>query len=300
MVACANKKQDLDKADAGGKLESLTEMIGASNYLTKLGNAPTMKGASLSPDSKISGSIKPDMNVSSVDWDTLASRIKDGASYLGYQDGDLLRASVKGESFASIVTESPFAKKLNYENRARLDEGLADSKMVAQRVVESHRDKTGSEPLAAAPAPATAASGTDNEIRIASNQAGSPAESGERNASGGAVAPATQAGQAQAQAGNGEKAAANKGAEAAANRAMLEAERLEAVAQAAALARAEKRTYRSPASVVQSKVEDLLDTSLFQRISQTYRRKSNNMRTFDSRSGDLIRSIEKPEIFRSL
>jgi hypothetical protein len=51
---------------------------------------------------------------------------------------------------------------------------------------------------------------------------------------------------------------------------------------------------------MQSKVEDLLDTTLFQRISQTYRRKSSGMRTFDTRSGDMIRSIEKPEIFRSL
>lgn len=291
MVACAEKRNNFDADKKNGKLESLTEMIGASNYLEKLAGGPTMKDTPFNVDSKVSGSIKSDLNLSSVDWDSLASRIKDGASYLGYQDGDIVRASLKGESFSSIVTESPFAQKLNYENRAKLDEGLADSKLISQRVVQSHREKTGIEPLAEASEPVAA----QNEIHVGANHPAQSDESGARDATGGAVSPGKTEGQ-----GNTTAAANANTATSPGNRALLEAERLEAVARAAAIARAENKAYRSPASVVQSKVEDLLDTTLFQRISQTYRRKSAGMKTFDARSGDLIRSIEKPEIFRSL
>lgn len=289
MVDCANRKKDIDETDTVGKLGSLTEMIGASNYLTKLAKGPSMKGSSLAPGSKVSGSIKLDTKVSSVEWETLASRIKDGASYLGYQDGDILRASLKGESFSSIVQESPFAQKLNYENRAKLEEGLADSKMISQRVVQAHREKN--EPIAATESPEE-----QGEIRIGANHSTPPAESGEKSATGGAVAPASEAqAAAKPKAADAKPAGVNEG-----SRAMLESERLEAVAQAAALARSEKRAYRAPASLAQSRVEDLLDTTLFQRISQTYRRRGAGMKVLDSRSGDLIRSIEKPEIFRSL
>lgn len=291
MVDCANRKENIDKTDNAGRIESLTEMIGAKNYMGKLASGPNMKGSSLAPDSKISGSIKPDMEVSSVEWESLASRIKDGASYLGYQDGDILRASLKGESFSSIVQESPFAQKLNYENRAKLEEGLADSKMISQRVVQAHREKN--EPVAATENPEE-----QGEIRIGANYSAHPAESGEKSATGGAIAPANEAQAAakpKAADATAKPAGVNEG-----SRAMLESERLEAVAQAAALARSEKRAYRAPASLAQSRVEDLLDTTLFQRISQTYRRRGAGMKILDSRSGDLIRSIEKPEIFRSL
>jgi hypothetical protein len=271
---------------------SMTEMIGAGNYLQKLADAPTMNGASYNPNSKISGQLANQVEVKSIDWESFASSVEDGASHLGYEEGDILRATFKGESFDSIVSNSPFVKnKLNYVQRAQIEESLADSKMVAQRVMQTYRTKTGAEPVEVAESPAQS-----GDVQIAANHQAQTPESNETNASGGAVAPGSTAeSPKEAKANAAPAAGAPSG-----SRAMLEAERLEAVARAAALARAENKSYRSPASVMQSKVEDLLDTTLFQRISQTYRRKSSGMRTFDTRSGDMIRSIEKPEIFRSL
>lgn len=297
MVSCAKKKEEFDSAEYGAKLRSLTDMIGAQSKGASI-TAPNLKDAILAPASSVSGDIKKDMSVGSLDWDDLAGKIRDGASYLGYQNGDIIKASMKGEPFSSIVSESPFVQKLNFENRAKVEEGLADSKMIAQRVVQTHQEKTGSEPLAemAQNFSPTEQSGSvhigpkDGTSPYASNAEQSATDSGGLAPDSRPASPSTQSTPTYSAAPISQER----------SRLMLEAERQELVAATAARARSEKKSYRELASMAQSRVENLMDTSLFQRVSQAYRRRSSGMNGLESRSGDLIRSIEKPEIFRDL
>jgi hypothetical protein len=295
MVSCAERKKIFEDKKLDLKLGSLTQNIGAANYKTSIPGGPSLAGMLLAPQSNVSGEIKPDITVEALDWSELSTKVKDGASYLGYHEGDIIRASLKGETFSSIVTESPFAKDLNIENRAKLDEGLSDSKMIANRVIQTYQENGGQSLAENDTASGSNGQEQPGELRVNLNQ---PAFGSEAygNTAAGQGAPANATGGAVAPGGNG-KAEAADAAEA---HKMLEAERIEAVAKAAAIYRAESKPYRTPASIVQAKVEDLFDTTLFHRVSQAYRRKSAGMKTFDSRSGDLIRSIERPEIFRNL
>jgi hypothetical protein len=249
--------------------------------------------------------------VNASGWEDLAGKLTDGASFLGYENGDILRATGKGESFASIVSSSPFAEKLNAVNRRKLDEALEDSKMIADRVAQTSREKRGDSSPAEDAAPRVDQSPESDVSSPHSGLVG--AETDGLGVIRTGISP-TAAANGTNDAGETPSAAEGTSAPPASTvmalkrpaQRLTEAQRIEAIQLAATRSRLAHEPYRGPASASENAApaaapETLADDlSLFQRVSRTYRKRSPWLNPLGERAGDRLRSMAKPEIFRGL
>lgn len=234
---------------------------------------------------------------------------EDGSEFFGLEKGELLRRAKTGASFYEVVKDSPFAEKLNAGLKEKLDYGLTESSLVADRVrVRQELEKLGEKVTEKAieerlaEGPATPLAPAAEIIPASSVAAPVPAPVA-------AAIPTTQSVAASV-------APLARAEPAASERALTLAERIDAVAAAARARQAAVRAGRSPSSVpiplvtplVQAApATNLLDTSLFQRIRQLYQRRGATFRppATDSQgaateSGRALKSLAEPAFFQSL
>jgi hypothetical protein len=306
MTSCKDFKDDKESKDQD--FTNFTEML-TFNPKQLAPDAPSLGGLNLS-QSSVSGVIKDEsLTVNASGWEDLAGKFTDGASYLGYENGDILRATGQGESYASIVSSSPFAEKLNAVNRQKLDEALEDSKMIATRVAQTSRERRGD---ASATEESTPRINQGPDSVISSSHDGTVREetdgigvirtgSSVTAADSAANIPKPERGLASLSQPTSSPAIKPKKP---AHR-LTEAERIEAIQRAAALSRLTHEPYLAPAPAAENTAlaapaEALTDLSLFQRVSRTYRKHSLWMNPLSEHSGDKLRSMAKPELFREL
>jgi hypothetical protein len=247
--------------------------------------------------------------VNASGWEDLAEKFTDGASYLGYENGDILRATAKGETYASILSSSPFAEKLNALNRKKLDEALEDSNMIAARVAQTNRERSGDASATEDPVPqinqspySVISSSHDGTISEVSDGIGVIKTGSSATAADG-TADIQKPGRGIASLSQPTSSPAIKPKKTAHR--LTEAERIEAIQRAAALSRLTHEPYRAPVAAAENTAlaapaEALTDLSLFQRVSRTYRKHSLWMNPLGEHSGDKLRSMAKPELFREL
>jgi hypothetical protein len=129
LAQCSDTKTSNDTTKKS--LKSLTEMI-AFDPTSPVGSGPSiLSGAQ---KSGINSSISVGNISDENDWNNLLNKFDDGASRLGYQNGDLIKSAQKKQSFFDVVTSSPFAEDLNVVNRAKIESGIADASFIVERV----------------------------------------------------------------------------------------------------------------------------------------------------------------------
>lgn len=100
-------------------MKSMTDMVSATQGLTESGGQERGQ-------SGISGS-------------TEKRELEDGSTYLGYENGEILKRARAGDSFLDVITESDFYKKLSFSQKR----SAANAVENAEEIAEKTREKKG-------------------------------------------------------------------------------------------------------------------------------------------------------------
>lgn len=285
------------------RLQSLTEMLMYDP------NAPTGPGITLLKDYSQSG-WNSGISETKKEEGLFSSLWKDGASLLGYQDGDIIKSAAKKESFFDVVVNSPFVNDLNVVNREKFENGVTNSSMIIERVkaagkfptmVAQEGDANNTEPTTASVASANSSiSPTDQALGSTVPLAG-PGMTIANQSSGFSVEPKL------------ENVAKNTPISSDSNkvdttvstfaRKPLLAEKIAELEMAAK----QKKNIRSLASEEEPKTDtnDSLafgseEVTLFQRVRKNYSKRQEGFRSSGAKTTDSILQLEKPQIFQDL
>lgn len=127
LKSCASSKTESDKLiptlvsaeqlemvnfKANGPLGSGVEIFKSEpkSNLTQTSSSTTEEGTTLAVQ----------------DLEKLIESNPDGASALGYEEGEIIRRAVKGEAYVKVILDSPFAEKLSEPLRARAETAAND------------------------------------------------------------------------------------------------------------------------------------------------------------------------------
>lgn len=278
-------------------------------------------------ESTVSGRSKAQdvpYNAAKEEMIKISKTIEDGASSLGYEEGEILRQTAQGKKFTEIVTESPFFDNLNEPTRRKIETGLADSRSLVAKV------KTERKEMAAAKGEIDAQEALDNSILTArpelsgsgfvsagssgssrmgsrpdqvvsagSNQEKVDPKADSKNAGTQAIAAGAAIESGKVNPGS-LKAVGEKDT----NRKMTESERIAALAEAALKARLSGRTLASvlaaPSPTPQPALTEaeLTELNLFLRIHQTYQKHRPALKR--SETGKAMQGMDAPDIFKDL
>jgi hypothetical protein len=314
LQGCGGSQATVNNAVADHPLQSLTDMLSYDP------TTPTPTGVTIvtsGSSSTVSGSVKqePPLKVNAFSWEEAAKKFDDGASVLGYDDGDILRKTGQGESFLDIVTESPFAQNPNEPNQKSLENGINNAGEIAENARERQKAlaQMGNEPGDSGNAPKgesiTPSSAGDDGHQAANK--GSQADAGVTyvgetptpGAAGPKTAtplPASERIDANANTGAGAPSAGH-----AAHR-MTIAEKIEALQKAALAARKAGRALASLAATGESPDikrtdEEMVGYSLFERVSLMYRKRGPSLERYEaSATARDIQKMSQPEFFKGL
>lgn len=260
---CFSTKPGTDAS--ADKMVSLTDMVTPASA----GNDPS--GSSRS-QSGISESTIQDKDSPSA--------TKDGSTYLGYEDGEIVQRAKSGDTFFDILIDSPFGSKLSRQQKAAIEDAKSNSDEIAEKALE-RQSKLADNSDKAAP--------DDTEASAVSDAERTPGRAVAPGAMVSAVVPPgalklSQTPNIALQTGGKAAVAAN----AAGNGSAESTKRQPASSQAAK---------DSPSAAIAKDAE----ISLFARITLIYRKKAPGLKRLEvSETGRAIKSMDTPEFFKSL
>ncbi|RZA04520.1 MAG: hypothetical protein EOP11_14915, partial [Proteobacteria bacterium] len=112
-----------------GVMGSLTDMADPTKGASAFGGI-------LPPTSGISGPVKPTVDGTSLKIKPTLADLKvpnDGSERLGYPSGEVLKRAGNGESFYTVVTESPVVEEMKPKARALVEHGLMEPNLVLDK-----------------------------------------------------------------------------------------------------------------------------------------------------------------------
>lgn len=319
MTECYSTKTRIEAARIGtvdGKdtlrMESLTSIM--SSTPTGPGLDGTVTGKRVDTSSSVTGNPKDQELAVNPSGFKSISDLDDGSVFLGYEKGELLKGAAEGKAFYQVVTKSPFAENLKPKNLKILENGLMEANLVIDKArVAGRLPALGENEEQYANATKDDGPGSNVSKREETTGASSwrAAKEEAAPAAGPAAAPAVPT--------------ASAPAAPAPERKLMLHERialLEAQAKARLSGKGDGRGLNSLGDdhLDHSKARNgaatgaggaaadanaaagigSSETSLFERITLAYRKRSDGFKSLESAEGRELRTMEAPKIFREL
>ncbi len=282
MSGCFAPKTGVDKTDdRHARMQNLTDFASLPSVAS--GQSST------TGQSNITGNVQADTPfvVPLLDWQLVAAKVNDGATFLGLEQGELIHRASTGATFLSAITDSPFAEKLGQDTRQLVEAALADPSDTLKRLQEkklalaqAQKEKDGE--AAEAPIP--------------------PSETtADRTPASGSLPP-TAASDSKAGASSGEQPVVQAGPQTPPD--LAKAAQLDSSSIVPDSTGSEILTPPEPTIAAENKsgVEfGNNETSLFDRVSISYRHHAQELSTYgESKTAHDIRILEEPSFFKEL
>jgi hypothetical protein len=232
-------------------------------------------------------------------WQSVSEKFDDGAAVLGYDRGDLVKRSASGQSFAEAFNESPFAATLPRDTRAVVEAALGDPGPTIEKTKEQKFAQAGNEtsdishdknPQSTAVFTGSPVAGTAKPASP-SNISGAVAVSEGALAANGATRTIASAANASTPPASGRIGRELTEREIAYARAGLSG------SAAAAAVAGHRPTLERP----QASPASLVEGTLFERVTLSYRRITPRMKPLDdSKTASDVRDTETPTFFKNL
>ncbi|MCO5142167.1 MAG: hypothetical protein M9962_03655 [Oligoflexia bacterium] len=276
------------------KLENLTDIVsGGSTSATTAGvlgfSAPGGSSSDISASSKnkeqsSKNTYNQKSKSSSYGWEYFAEKINDGASYIGYNNGEIFKRAEEKESFLTVFTDSPFYQnKLNKKQQASSEEAINYPQDPINSAKEKYAAKKEERELngeTVAEASSENKDATANDLMDAINSQIGHEETQQPIAGGSATYSLNSS-------DNENKQTTN-----------LPYYNKEVVAELAA--RRSLASVNNPSQSEQLSALRTEDLSIFERVSLTYRKVSPHMKSLESQTGKDLRRLDTPTFFKNL
>jgi len=231
------------------------------------------------------------------DWEKLIQSNPDGASYLGYNEGEIIRRAVKGESYVQVILDSPFSEKLSEPVRAKAEVAASNPTEAANTALARSSLDGGSRlPTDTYTPPAAALSPNS----ISASAPVLPAYSQTLSANPDFDAPYYSNLETPSEEMESELKKISAEEQSGAKKPLL----ADRIAQLEKMAKNASPTLRgrSLASFQepQESPPQLEDSSLFDRVRGAYRKRHLGLRTQESITGKAVRSMDQPAFFKEL